>query len=186
MKSIFTISLFFIISVSGAQTINKNWKQDISKSLEEFKACDNSSYTGINPCNKYIGMSLNTVYMVNDFYSASDKRHMRVSEISDYLKSTSQWTFLGYAYDQKALNSAQQLANNNKAVVAVYLNEEGLGHMSLITPGEQTLSGTWGFRVPSSVSFSVSNPEKSYLDKGLSYSFEKHHLKHVFIYARNY
>lgn len=186
MKSFFTVLFFFILSVSGAQTINTNWKQDLSKDMVEFKACDNSSYSGVNPCNKFIGMSLATVYQVNDFYSARDKRHMLVGEIAGFLKSSEQWTLLGFAYDQKALNSAQQYANSNKAVVAVYLNEEGLGHMSLITPGDLMPSGTWGFRVPNSVSFSVIHPEKSYIDKGLSYAFEKQHIKHVLIYGRNY
>lgn len=186
MKSILTISLFFIVLVSEAQTINKTWKKDLTNDLEQFKACDNSSYSGVNPCNKYIGNSLTTVYQINDFYSSNDKRHMRVNEISDYLKSSTKWTLLGYGYDQKALENAQLYANSNKAVVAIYINEEEIGHLSLITPGELIPSGTWGFRVPNSASFSVSNPQKSYIDKGLSYSFEKQHIKNVLIYGRNY
>lgn len=133
-----------------------------------------------------MGSALSTVYKIDDFYSKELGRHMLVSEISSFLKSSQKWKALGYAYDQKALTEAQTLANAKTAVVAIYLNAEGIGHVSIIVPGELRLSGTWGFPVPNSASMFPGHPEKSYVDKALSYSFEKSHLKNVLLYARNY
>lgn len=111
---------------------------------------------------------------------------MVVGEIAEYLESSSQWTLLGHAYEQEALNKAQNYANTRKAAVAVYLNEEGLGHVSFILPGDMNPSGSWGFNVPNSASFFMSTPQKSYVDKGLSYAFDRSLIKDVLIYGRNY
>lgn len=186
MKNLIPIFLLFFFSSSYAQSINANWKQDLNKELEEMLACQNTATTGVSPCNKYMGSALNTVYQINDFYSKEEGRHMLVNEIDYLLKNSSKWKLLGPAYDQKALREAQELANSKKAVVAVYMNEEGIGHVSVIVPGEMKPSGTWGFQVPNSVSFFPGDPSKSYIDKGLSYSFERAHIKSLKLYARNY
>jgi hypothetical protein len=160
--------------------------QDLNRDLEQFMACDNVVAAGINPCNRFIGGSLSSVYKINDFYSKGLGRYMLVSEIATYLSGNQKWSLLGKGFEQKALVQAQELANTGKAVVAIYLNNEGIGHVSIILPGELKPSGTWGFQVPNSASFFISTPERSYVGKGLSYAFERPLLNGVLLYARNY
>lgn len=171
---------------TNSQSINSNWKQELSTALKEFVDCENTAQQGINPCNKFIGSALKTVYNIDDFYSRELGRHLLVSEISKLLESSEEWTLLGRAYEQNALAEAQKLANAKQAVVAIYLSEENIGHLSLIVPGDLTPSGSWGFQVPNSASFFVYDPQNSYIGKGLSYSFGRNIIRHVLLYARNY
>ncbi len=181
-----TILLSSLFAASYGQSINNSWKQDLSEQLQEFKSCENAPVNGVNPCTAFVGDMLKTVYKINDFYSQSSGRHMLVSEIAKFLKETNKWELLGHAYEQQALDNAQSYANSKKAIVAVYLNKDNLGHVSLIIPGELKPSGSWGFNVPNSASFFLSTPENSYVGKGLSYAFTRSMLKEVLLYGRNY
>lgn len=183
-----TIILYFLLFVTFAngQSINANWQQDLNLAMEELKKCENTNPSGVSSCNHYMGNALKQIYKIDDFYSARDERNMLAHEIAEFLKNSEKWTLLGYGFEQKALIEAQRLANDNKAVVAVYINEQGLGHVAYIVPGEMRLSGIWGIQVPNSASLLPSNPAKSYVSKSLSYSFEGTQVKRVLIYARNY
>lgn len=180
-----TVTLLFICSAMYGQSLNENWNKELSSTLQEFLSCENSDGNKVE-CNKFVGESLKTVYNLNDFYSQKLGRHLMVSEIAKMLGETSQWTMLGHGYEQKALAEAQNFANAKKAVVAVYMNAEGIGHVALILPGQLQQSGSWGLTVPNSASFQLANPDKSYVNKGLSYAFAKNHLKDVVLYSRNY
>jgi hypothetical protein len=185
LKTVYcSITLLTAIQSSG-QTLNANWNNDLNRSLQEFMACENSTKAN-SECVKYVGESLQTVYKVNDFYSTELGRHMMVSEIVDYLVESVQWTRIGHGYEQAALAEAQNTANAKKAVIAVYMNTAGAGHVALILPGDLQRSGSWGLDVPNSVSFLMMEPQRSYVGKGLSYAFAKNHLKDVVIYARKY
>lgn len=183
---IILFSSFLCCFAAVAQQPNKNWMQDLNRDLDQFKACDNGAAVGVNPCNRFVGNALTTVYNINDFYSKELGRHMLVSEIAGYLDGNTKWRLLGRGFEQKALTQAQELANAGKAVVAIYLNPEGIGHVSIILPGEMKLSGTWGFQVPNSASFFTADPQKSYIGKGLSYAYERPLISGVLLYARNY
>lgn len=167
--------------VSGAQSLNTNWSTELSEILRQFTACDESI-----DCAQYSGKSLNSVYKVNDLYSPQQDRYMQGGEIVDFLESSPKWQLLGHAYKQDVLNEAQQHANSKKAVVALYHDNNGASHMALILPGELQASGSWGLQVPNSASFLLADPARSYVGKGLSYAFAKHHLKDVVIFARSY
>lgn len=186
MAACLTLFLSIYSFTTHGQSINSNWKNELSIALKEFVECENTVTHGVNPCNKYIGSSLKTVYNLDDFYSKELGRHLLVSEISELLESSKEWTLLGRAYEQNALAEAQKLANAKKAVVAIYLSEENIGHLSLIVPGDLTPSGSWGFQVPNSASFFVYDPQNSYIGKALSYSFGRNIIRHVLLYARNY
>lgn len=175
--------ILFVKSVHG-QTLNSNWNADLKNSLDQFLACQGTA--GATGCVKFLGESLNTVYKVNDFYSSKSGRYMTASEIAGYLKDTKQWSLIGHSYEQAALSKAQDQANAKKAVVAVYMNEAGVGHAVVITPGKLQLSGSWGMNVPNAASFFVTQPDKSFVDKGLSFAFAKTMMKDVLIYSRNY
>ncbi len=111
---------------------------------------------------------------------------MTAGEIATFLKDNKQWSSLGHSYDQKVLADAQDRANAKKAVVAVYMNNEGLGHVVIITPGSLQRSGSWGLDVPNVASFFATQPDRSFVDKSLSFAFAKNMMKDVVIYARNY
>ena len=178
--------LVVAILISGtslqAQSLNTNWKLDLKTSLDQFLSC--TSIPGSKECVKYLGESLETVYKVNDFYSRS--QYMNSTEVATFLKSSKQWSMIGHAYDQNILKKAQDNANKKKAVVAAYLNEAGIGHVVVITPGQLQTSGSWELNVPNAASFFLPQPSKSFVDKSLAFAFAKAQLKDVVIYVRNY
>lgn len=173
--------IFFASLACGAQSLNSNWTSDLETELKEFTSCDDDM-----DCSEFSGRILQTVYKLNDFYQPQEKRFMNVAEIIAFLQDSKSWTMLGHAYQQDVLNQAQQYANSKKAVIAVYPGANGVGHVALILPGELQPSGSWGLSVPNSASFLTMDPAKSYVGKGLSYAFTKHHLKDLVIFARNY
>ena len=136
-------------------------------------------------CIKFQGESLKLVYKVNDFYADKAGRYMTSGEIAGYLKGSTAWSALGPVYEQETLNKAQEHANSKKAVVAVYQNASGVGHVVLITPGTLQPSGSWGLSVPNVASFFQPQPERSFVDKALSFAFTKNLMKDVVIYVRN-
>ena len=168
-----------------AQSLNANWKLDLATSMQQFQECQNGNKASID-CNAFTGKSLNTIYKVNDFYSEKAGRYMTVNEIDKFLKDSQNWTELGKTYDQKTLDIAQEFANAKKAVVALYQNSEGIGHVVVIIPGSLQLSGSWGLNVPSAASFFTVDPSKSFTNKALSFAFSKSMMKDVTIFARNY
>jgi len=184
IKALLSITIIFYSSITFSQSLNQNWSDDLSQAVEEFKNCKNSGNSNVNPCSKYIGASLKTVYNVNDFYSDELNRYLTGTEIVKFLKSSSTWSEIGPAYTQENLDKAQETANSGKAVLAVYLGEDQLGHVSIILPGDQTASGSWGLKVPNSASFFMHSPQRSYLNKTLSYAFTRNMIKSIVIYSR--
>jgi hypothetical protein len=183
LKFCFTLLLILSADTTRGQSVNSNWKESLSLFLDEFMKCTSS---GGAPCSKFIGESVQKVYKISDFYAQENERYMTVSEIASFLKNSKQWSLLGPSYQQATLTTAQTYANEKKAVVAVYLNSAGVGHVALIIPGELRPSGSWGLSAPSAASFFPAEPEKSFVDKALSYGFAKNMLKDVLIYGRNY
>jgi hypothetical protein len=174
----------FISSVAYGQGINTTWKTEMNSSLQQFLNCQNTS-AGKSECIQYMGESLKKIYKINDFYSTRSGRYMSASEISSFLKESDKWKLIGPSYEQKTLASAQELANSGKAVVAVFMNSAGIGHVVVITPGQLQQSGSWGLNVPNVVSFFPNQPDKSFVDKGLSFAFGKNLMKDILIYGRN-
>lgn len=184
MKKLVALALFAAIgSTLSAQSLNPSWEKDLSTSLDQFVKC---SSTAEGKCSEAQGESLNIVYKVDDFFSAKQGRHMTVSEVSSFLKQSSTWTSIGPAYTQTTLVQAQQLANEKKAVVAVYQNAASVGHVVLIVPGELEPSGSWGLKVPAAASFFLPEPSRSFVNKGLSFAFTKSMLKDITLYVRKY
>ena len=186
VKFCLMLGVIFLYSASVGQSLNGNWEKDLMNSFNKFLDCTSTTETGLETCGVYTGESLSTVYQLKDFYSKSQGRYLVATEIAKFLEENKQWTVLGHAYEQTALVEAQKQANEKKAVVAVYLDDDGLGHTALILPGELQQSGSWRMRVPNSSSFFATQPDKSYVGKGLSYAFVKNMIKDVLIYARKY
>jgi hypothetical protein len=188
MKNTLAILLLVTVSTtltSSAQSINPNWKNDVAKLMDQFLNCSGATSDN-HKCSAFISESMAKVYKLNSLYSEKSKRYLLMSEMSGLFTQPAQWTALGHAYEQKALTEAQERANANKAVVAVYTTPEGIRHIALILPGELQFSGSWGFQVPNSASFVLNDPPKSYVGKGLSYAFARNMIKDVTLYAKNY
>lgn len=181
----FILLLVTLFSSSGySQGINNSWKNDLNSSMQQFLNCQSGSGAD-GECIRYMGESLKKIYKVNDFYSSKSGRYMTASEIASYVKTSEKWKMIGPSYDQKTLATAQELANSGKPVVAVYMNSAGIGHVVVITPGQLQPSGSWGLNVPNVVSFFPSQPDKSFIDKGLSFAFGKNLMKDILIYGWN-
>ncbi len=178
-----TITLIAFITSAYSQDLNSNWDQDLKNQLKEFLACEGTSHERAE-CGHFIGESLNTVYKVNDFSKSG--KYMATNEILDVIKANPKWKSIGAGYDQATLTKAQEFANAKKAVVAVYKNAQGVGHVVIIVPGELQSSGSWGLRVPNSASFFPVDPSKSYVGKGLSFAFARTMIKDITLYAREY
>ena len=182
----YLIVLMVILILTSFNTKpNNNWSDLLENSVKEFIDCKESNPNTIIPCSKYVGLALKEVYKTNDFYLQTEKRYMTNSEIADYLQKNEKWKLLGKAYDQKVLEEAQNIANANRPVMAIYVNSENICHTAIVLPGELKLSGTWGFKVPNSVSFFFNEPENSYVGKPLSYAFRRDMIMQVLIYGRD-
>jgi hypothetical protein len=179
-----------VLLVAGAQiygqNLNENWNEELRQAVADFKNCTNPEGTTANPCSKFFAESLFMVYELKDFYPEEGKRYPTGTEIASMVQSDAAWTEIGPAYVQENLSKAQELANKNEAVLAIFIGEDKLGHVSMILPGKLQASGSWGMSVPNSVSFFIHSPSKSYANKPLSYAFARNMIKNVVLYSRVY
>ncbi len=173
------------VTSAHAQTLNTNWNADLNIALKQFLDCEGASQEKTE-CVHFIGESLNTVYKVDDFKNAKSGKYMSTNEIAGFLKGNAKWKPLGPSYDQAVLAKAQESANAKKAVVALFINAEGIGHVAIITPGELQPSGSWGLKVPNAASFFQKDPSKSFVGKGLSFAFARVMMKDITLYVREY
>lgn len=184
-KLYISLAMIAISTSSFSQSLNQNWKKDLDESFQRFVECTNSNGEKYQ-CSGFIGESIAKVYKTNAFFSDKHSRFLHINEITKSIFESGQWTQIGFAYDQKALNHAQEDANKSKAVIAVYMTPTGVGHIAVILPGKLQFSGSWGFNVPNAASFFFNDSEKSFVDKGLSYAFSKNMIKDVILYSRKY
>ena len=169
-------------TLTFAQTLNRNWSHQLETEIAQFEGCDED----MAACRARVGKVLKSVYQINDFYSAQKKRYLDSNEICQWVKNSKQWKLLGQGFEQDALKEAQLMANKKRAVVAVYLDDDNLGHLAYILPGELSPSGSWGVRVPNSMAYFLNDPAQSYVNKGLSYSFPRKIITDVYLYVRQY
>jgi hypothetical protein len=182
MMTTITIFLSVICSIfPPAQKTNASWDQELSQIHRDFKQC---SEADADECRTYIGKAFSVVYGIEDFKHSSGQ-YFDVSDIGGYVSENPRWEVIGAAYDNKVLARSQQLANDNQAVLALYKNKEGVTmHVAIILPGDLVPSGSWGLEVPNAASLPTFDPDHSFINKGLSYAFEKRNLLNVKIYAR--
>jgi hypothetical protein len=183
MKKLLMLPILLICLKVSAQSLNANWQENLDKSLEEFIKCTETAESAAL-CYRFSGESVQKVYGVNDFFDKNKQRYMLIDEIYAYLQSSDKWTLLGKGYDQDALRKSQEQANAGKAVVAIKMREgEAYGHMAIILPGELGPSGSWGLRVPNSASFFTHQPDRSFINKTISYAFTASDRGYVMIYG---
>jgi hypothetical protein len=162
-----------------AQGFNENWKEDLARERKEFMECGKDI-----TCKSYVGKSFQTVYGIDDFYLEDEERFMYFDEILSALETNALWELVGPAFEQINLDKAQVQANQQKATLATYISEDGLGHIALVLPGQLVPSGSWGMNVPNTASFFTASPDKSYVGKSMSYAFTTSMIKRVKLYTR--
>jgi hypothetical protein len=172
------VAVILLFGLAQAQAQNENWKEDLASDLQAFISCATATNDRTR-CTTFVESSITRVFKLETPNSESTGSIIPVS-----FANNDQWSRLGKAYEQAVLNSAQEMANNHRAVVAVLEGPGGeMMHLALILPGALRFSGTWGFNVPNSASFFLTAPEKSYTEKGLSYAFTRNMVKDVTLYV---
>lgn len=157
------------------------WQADVQAMLHQFMSCQTPT-DDVSPCNRFVGRALKRIYNIDDFTQANGE-FMTANQIAGAVKTSGNWTKLGNASEQTALDQAQGYANVKKAIIAVSSGSPH-GHVALILPGSQTQSGSWGLKVPNSASFFLNKPDKSYIGKPLSFAWTS--PNGVEIYGRNF
>lgn len=168
--------IYISILVAISLTTTNEKKESLDRIKADFLDCTRSN----GACEGYTFEALQVVYPQKHSEHYTDNLTF-MKEV----RSGEEWKELGPAYKQEILVQAQQAANDDKAVVAVYLDPQDQPlHVAIILPGELRTSGSWGLEVPVSVSLPDFRPDHAYIGKPLSYAFEKSSLLSLRIFAR--
>ncbi len=143
--------------------------------IEEFKGCKATAEKK-HTCKEFVAKAICKYYNIDDFqnqgdYDASGKNEfIDYDDIFDQVDGSSEWTKLGKASDQDALDKAQANANNGIATLAIDVSKNNKT-VVLIVKGKQIRSNSWGVNCPMSAALNASKPAKSFVGKTLNYSF---------------
>jgi len=169
-----------LLLITAAYSFTADWKTSLTQMQSDFISCKSQNKGA--ECKTYVAKALKAIYGISDF-DASNKPGgaLDINAVANYIKKDSKWKLLGDASSQDILKQAQDDANNNKAVVAMMVSDNGADHIAIIAPGTLTACGS--LKYPNSISFFINNPDKSYISKPLAYSFKS--MDGIKIYARN-
>jgi hypothetical protein len=171
-------------------TATDDWSNKIVGALVGAEACyaDKSAFTNTD-CNIFVGRVLEQAYGLSDLVLQQPENGIRYKisdEIATYLavEGANDWETIGPMNDVNALRRAKDRADQGKAVIAVWSNPHGPGHVALVGPGPLTHSPSLNLNVPVSASFFQGHPEKNYIAKPLSCAFLAGQVAEVRLYAR--
>jgi hypothetical protein len=161
-----------------AQLPAPGWDAALIKLLtEQDQVCQQS----VVNCNIFVGRALRLVWGVKDFERPSPSEFLTANAIADALPTSTHWRRLGVASNQSTARSAQDHANSNGAVLAIWKNPKkaaddpkrhGHGHVALIVPSDSLFpSPKWGICVPSAASFVMNDLQSSFIGGPLSKAF---------------
>ncbi|MEM6721896.1 MAG: hypothetical protein AAF611_21390 [Bacteroidota bacterium] len=143
--------------------------QFLSTTIAYFKQCK-AEATNRNDCRNSITKMITEFYNIGDF-RAKDGGFVIYDSIQSIVKRSNDWTKLGNASNQEALNKAQKAANDGKATLAIDVSQT-YGQVAMIIPGKLTKSGSWKLQVPNAAALVNYDASKSFMDKSLSYAFK--------------
>jgi hypothetical protein len=170
--------------VSDSLIATGRWRGDVESKLWQFLR--SHSLGAKSPCNVFLAKALKLLFGIADFEAPSlPGSFLGANDIARYVAAhPEQWTLLGPASSQVALERAQAYANLNTAVIAVYESSPH-GHVAVILPGHLQYSLQWNLNAPNSASVFLNQPYKSYVGLMLSNAFQAAHLPSVKLYTRN-
>ncbi len=154
----------------------------ISK-LSPLRACK-AAIDDRTACNVFLGRALDLLFNNSDFKTGNDS-YMLANDIVNGLEmpGNAGWKKIGTATQQDALNKAQALANEGKAVVVarkgpIIDGTRRPGHVALILPGTAQNYAFDGFSwntlvAPNSASFFLDKPERMFFGCPLSAVWKK-------------
>lgn len=204
-------SRYYAWGYGGARFIHDtdvlNWKgmkTHMVNTISEFLSCNakNSGTADMSDtaCNKMVGTALNRLYGVKDFGGPSS--FLLANDIAKFVASSPDWTLVGPALAQEALDDAGMLAALGRTVITVWANPVGTtGHVNIVLPGvpyeqAKVRPEKWGdLRLPRTVNFHwctgdcdpVADP-LTYADDTIDRAYQKlspQALKNVLIYVRD-
>lgn len=133
-------------------------------------------------CNWFLSRALKMAYNIDDFIPRQKDEWLSANTIYDYVSSSSEWSNLGSANDQKVLSDAAAGAENGQPVIAVRKGNPH-GHVALVLGGPLTYSSNWKMKVPNSASFFLSANKivnRAYVGCKLSYAFDTNDAVEIF------
>jgi hypothetical protein len=169
--------------IADSLSLADRWRGDIELKLREVlhsERLDNTS-----PCNVFLAKALKLLFGIADFeLPGLPDEFLVANDIARYVAAhPDQWTLLGSASSQMALDRAQTYANLNAPVIAVYVSDPH-GHVAVVLPGSLQYSGQWNLHAPNSASVFLNKPHKSYVGLRLSNAFQVSDLPKVKLYTR--
>jgi hypothetical protein len=163
------------------------WVPELGWLEQQHEACRAASGSyAADPCDRFISEALDRIYGIADFRSSADggPGYLGMSAVLSAVRyGGSGWTQLGNGGSQAAIDESQARANAGDAVLAALPTSSG-GHVALILPGQTTPSSSWQRSVPNSASLFISNSQRSYVGKPLSFSFGGDTADQVVFFAR--
>jgi hypothetical protein len=170
--------------VADSLSLADRWRGDVE--LKLLRVLSSHRLDISSPCNVFLAKALKLLFGIADFeLPGLPDEFLAANDIARYVAShPDQWTLLGSASSQVALDRAQTYANLNTPVIAVYVSDPH-GHVAVVLPGSLEYSGQWNMHAPNSASVFLNRPHKSYVGLRLSNAFQASDLPRVKLYTRN-
>ena len=170
--------------VADSLSLADRWRGDVELKLRGV--LDSHKLDIRSPCNVFLAKALKLLFGIADFeLPGLPDGFLAANEIARYVAThPEEWTLLGSASSQGALDKAQTYANLNTPVIAVYVSDPH-GHVAVVLPGSLEYSVQWNLHAPNSASGFLDRPHKSYVGLRLSNAFQASDLPKVKLYTRN-
>ena len=150
---------------------------DLSNKVASFIACKKAAKKATD-CRNNISKIIAETYGINDF-DDDTIGYVIYDSIQPIIKRSYNWKNLG-SVSEKTLEEAK-IHTNNGGLSLVVNTSSPYGHVTMMVPGESRYSGKWNMNLPSVLSLTNHNPEKSFVSKSLAYAFKKSKAVKVFI-----
>lgn len=139
-------------------------------------------------CNVFVGQAISDMFGIDDFKqngSATGFYDANTIVTNLFTIWSDKWENLGTGDSQDALGKAQDAANSNRCVIAVWQNPTSgaPGHLALILPGQLSASTSWGLNVPNAANFAMNAPSLNFVCDKLSRGFGADKMGSVILFV---
>ena len=167
-------------STEMTDTLENKGKITMGEILEAFIYCKETAENSLQ-CKYFIAKAINDYFRINDF--SVNGSYVDYDKIAFIVKSSDKWKNLGLATSQSVLNTANDLANVGRPVIAIQTSST-LGHVVIVLPGLNEKAMSWGgLSVPKCASFFMIDGVESFVDKSMAFAWET--PNGIEIFARN-